>query len=231
MVFYWGDLRLNTFFILQKNQYMITQKKIGFSVFLIGFLIFLNSPVYGATTYERTPAGKDIYNPIHIHITFDDWTGDLGFVSGDYYQARIQGQGPLCTYTGCFASSTKNYIDEMSCGSIGDTYSSVELLSYPNSSCSEGTAIQNKVFERATGDFMTCMENPDDPTCYVIKIGEVPAGPSPGIGGIIVLPGNALSSTTAMVGDTIGSILIFLELAIGVPLAFWVVKKWLALMP
>jgi len=48
---------------------------------------------------------------------------------------------------------------------------------------------------------------------------------------LFTLPESAVASTTAYIGDLVGSLGPFVWLAIGVPLGFYVVKKVIALLP
>lgn len=48
---------------------------------------------------------------------------------------------------------------------------------------------------------------------------------------LFTLPGDALASTTAYIGGIITDLGPFVWLAIGVPLAFYVIKKVIAVMP
>jgi hypothetical protein len=46
---------------------------------------------------------------------------------------------------------------------------------------------------------------------------------------LFTLPENALSSTTAYIGDVAGDIWPYVALAIGIPLAFYVIRKIISL--
>jgi hypothetical protein len=48
---------------------------------------------------------------------------------------------------------------------------------------------------------------------------------------LFTLPVDALASTTAYIGDLVGSVGGFIWLAIGVPLGFYVIKKVIGLLP
>lgn len=71
-----------------------------------------------------------------------------------------------------------------------------------------------------------------DGTASIILSGYYVAGKAGAAGGgLFTLPGNAISSILATISDVINDIGPFVWLAIGIPLSFYVVKKWLALMP
>jgi len=48
---------------------------------------------------------------------------------------------------------------------------------------------------------------------------------------LFTLPENFLSSTTAYIGDIFTDLGVLIPLAIGIPLAFYVIKKVMTLMP
>jgi len=48
---------------------------------------------------------------------------------------------------------------------------------------------------------------------------------------LFTLPENALASTTAYIGSIVSDVWVFIGLAIGVPFAFYVIKKVIGILP
>lgn len=48
---------------------------------------------------------------------------------------------------------------------------------------------------------------------------------------LFTLPADAIASTTAYIGDLVDSVGVFVWLAIGIPLGFYVIKKVIGILP
>jgi hypothetical protein len=163
--------------------------------------------VFAAISTTILPAGTTKQNPISIQVSFDTWEETYCHFDDINNWTALAWKKPD-GYQGLenwqlSTTHSKTFIfDNLP---LGD-YTGIVMA------CSiDGDYIH---------DFSFILGNPDD------VLFEVIASPPQQI---IGLPANALASTTGVIGDLINNLLIFIELAIGIPLAFYFTKKWLNL--
>lgn len=174
-------------------------KKFLFSI-LIAFLI-LPFVCFGAVSYSRSPLGYLIQSPVNFSVSFDDlWIdGDCGEEPQGWGVEVSDGEGPFSDYASNFVATT--------------TLSQTFQLDLPNGF-------------KAVSVYIQCEINGDG---YELEgIGAPPAifeihQP------FLVLPTNAISSTTSFIADLFTGAGPLIWLAIGLPLAFYVVRKVISL--
>ena len=188
-----------------KNKFLIV------SIFAGAF--FVPAFCLGAIDYSRTPAGSNITSPVSINFSADSFD-DLELV----------GNLPALSYWIYLDGGEENF--------FGDCHTSTDLsftdiINVPTGEEILGVFIRGFTEENCTGLTSDRDEGLEgDGGSVIFRISSIPV-----VGGIITLPGNALSSTTEYTGEVMESIGAFLWLAIGVPLAFYVIAKWLKTLP
>lgn len=178
-----------------------------FSILIAGFLM-LPAFCFGAVEYSRNPSGYAIQNPVSFDISFNDFEIDTGCaVIYNYWGivANILDEGEDWFSDEFYASTTQSQIIT---GTLPlNEYSQVSFT------CSiQGTQVDNVT---------ETLEGTGHYAIFEVVSGAV----------LFSLPEEAVASTTGIMSDLINDIFVFIALAIGIPLGFYVVKKWLAFMP
>lgn len=191
---------------------MILQKKIGLLVFSIGFLISLTNPARAEVFYDRTPSGEAILSPVSFDVSFDSIS--------DFADCESQDPAVEFWYL-CLGNDDDGTCDVNSESIDILDLDEVFILSPPAGNYYGVYAICNE--ETLTSEDGIGLEVDPGNVIFTILAEE----------GFVVdfMPENAVSSTTNVMGELINSLWIFIELAIGIPLAFWFVGKMLKMMP
>lgn len=181
------------------------------SILTAGFLIV---PAFclGAVTYLRTPAGYTIQNPVSFEVTFDteeDFLAECPYPGFQNYWGLYFTYGETGElWTIALASTTLSYNFILNLP-IADDYLTVSGMCADTPDFTLGTSfVATPFFER------------DDPNVIFEVVGK-----------FFTLPENAIASTTNTVGDLVDAVFPFIAVFVGLPLGFYVVKKWLDFMP
>lgn len=188
-----------------------------FTVLILAGLL-LPAFCFGAYSYERTPSGFTIENPVSFEISFDDYDVDTGCVGYDYWAMSLStGGGVSEDYEPLtfLASTTKNHtwtqFAPMSTPPEADlpvrTYISVDFACSP---------VEIPTYE----DWINGVYIGDN---FEVVEGEEEAGFISGINT------DFLASTTAYVGETFTDLWTLIALVMGLPLGFWGIKKVIGL--
>lgn len=174
----------------------------------LAVLLLIGNSAFGAVTYERSPSGTEITSPVSFSVTLDD-IFDLEFDEeiGVGYWAIVAGGEEAEYWSEAIASTT-----------LSTTF----LISVPT-----GEAITNILSCACPPefDFNACSENLGDNcsnTGISLESGE-PAFTI--IYSFIPISSDFVVSTLAYINQGIGGLGPFLYVIIGLPLAFWVIKK------
>jgi len=182
-------------------------------------LAFLLVPFFvsGAVTYERTPSGYTIENPVSFDVAVDSFS-DLVCPEGyqNYWEIYLwtgaeEGQAFERAY-GCNASSTLSQYEEDTLP-VGD-YTSVDINCYDtledceadpycSTSCSSGINLEG--------------------VSYPEILFEVVEGETSGE--IVTINSGFISGFLDYIGQLFSDLKYLIILIIGLPLAFWVVKR------
>ena len=179
-----------------------------FSVAILSTLI-LPSFVLGAVIYERTPAGLEINNPVKFDIS-----GVLDtYPLGQSWRISTTDDNWDSLYWGCFLTNDGIIEENLPL----ETYLYVDLRVYSNDTCFVPGQI-------ATEELEANAENPIFEVVAPVLVGPIKAGFDEHV------PGTAITSITAYIGDLFTSTGPFLWLFMGIPLAFLVIDKVIKLM-
>ena len=189
------------------------KKKIAITI-LVGLGLFLGSNVLGIVTYERTPAGYTISNPISFEVNEGgSWcvvesagsalSWYLEFTNDDFVEFYS---------TDCVPISQDNnvFIENLPI----DVYVGVDLNCCGFDDCRDYS--WRRSLEDAAG-------------FPVFEVIELPPPPPPLT--FIPISTNFVSSALAYVGYATTGLGPLLYLVIGAPFAFWVIRKVIALVP
>ena len=177
---------------------------LAISILTTGLLI---APAFclGAVSYSRTPAGYTITNPITFEVAFDNYDVDTLCVFYNYWGIQATG-GDVEWQSEYFASTTKDNVFSPNLP-LG-LYDQVTFI------CS----VDGVYFGRG-GSFLEIGE--------FEVIARPPAGPA----SVFTLPAGSVASSTGWIGDLFDAIFPFVALFIGVPLAFYVIYRFIKIMP
>jgi hypothetical protein len=176
-----------------------------FSAILIVAGLLFASPAFGAVSYSRTPAGYTIQNPVSFYVSLDTYE-------------------EVCTEVGYQNFWGIAWVGSAGEGSSGSLVAST-TLSYDfneNLPIGEYTIIQGicwgEDLEDPYGFDYAYLENGGDTIFEVVA-------PPPAGGNIITLPEDFGTGFLAFAGTLFTDLLPLILIAIGLPLAFWVVGK------
>ena len=155
---------------------------------------------FGAITYERTPIGYTITNPVNFSISGVFDTSSLA----QSWRIMIQNMLNEQIWSECIVLNSETIMMMLPF----TEYKYVRLETYLSDNCTSAP------YTTAHLEY-----NNEIPVFEVI--------PPP----LVELPENALVSTTAYIGSIMSDIWVFIGLAIGVPFAFYVIKKIIGVMP
>ena len=173
--------------------------------FIILILAGLLLPAFCfAYTYERTPTGSPVYNPVSFFIEWENLE-------------ELQGYCAPRTWWGFYVEKTGENFFSI-CIEENDLSETFEV-NLPLGVWDSGVGLQccNGELEYGTTIWPPFFEGAFE----VVEEEE----PTPPTGGIWTLPADFLASTTAYIGDIFGDIWVLVAFMIGFPLAFWVILK------
>lgn len=184
-------------------------KILVFTILLVMFLFPFS--VLGAVDYLRTPSGYTISNPVSFSVSADNYEElkslcyDNDFAFWGVLTRDLE-FNPF--YSDLVASSTLSDIFEMTLNFR--KYLEVEFVCYNEA---QGQIGDYKLEQNGVEGIFEVVESP------------------PYEGDFITITTSSVASTTAYIGDLIGSISGLLWLIIGVPLGFVVIKKAMLFIP
>jgi len=186
---------------------------------ILGAAIFLASatPSLAAITYNRTPGGTTPTSPLVVSVTADTAL-ELG-IDQDYWVLSFDTNSgeidPIDTQGECLSSSTLSGTFHFS-APVGTEVRGVDEVSFSDSNCTAG---------RSGGNYVE-----GDGGSIIFTIAEAAA---PSSGSIIPMPVNLTPALSAGISDQFGDngTLLFLALALGLPLSFFIFHELLGLFP
>jgi hypothetical protein len=187
-------------------------------IILIAVLSLVALPVFaffpGMFGYTRTPSGTgEIINPIIVGVNADVW--DFGTEDNLSATFRIR-KPPLSIYGNCFKESENptGFTDTFNL-ELGK-YKYVEMVFYYNDDCTE-------ISESADLEL-----NDVDPDEIIFTIIETPTG---GVPSLFSVPMASSSDMLASTGVLFTDLWVIIALVIGIPLAFYIIQRVIALPP
>lgn len=189
-------------------------KKISL-IFLALFLMWPFS-VLGAVSYERTPSGSTIQNPVSFSVSMDTTEDFLAKcpIEGAYYNYWGISVEYISTYaqkSPLVASTTLSnvFVETLL---IGDGIIGVEgFCTHKLDYGEEFASFSDPVFEWEGGEI-------------IFEVLEATPRKS-----FLTIGQNFISSTTGFINDFAGGLNRFIALLIGIPLTFWVLNKVITL--
>jgi len=178
-------------------------------------MLLLPFSVFGAWTYDRTPTGYEITSPVSFEISFDDITTDMLLNASTTWWGiqlnELYFTGGYEGFSECVPVSTKDYtfVLDIPIGCIPD------YIFINGDPTSKANCETNPLYQDEARIFET-----DDEGVF-----EIVAPPRPLVASFEDMPENAIASTTAYIGDLFGTFGVFVWLAIGIPLAFWIINN------
>jgi len=192
-----------------------------FSVAVLSTLI-LPSFVLGAYSYDRSPAGYEITSPVSFEISFDDYADLELTASSTYWGIFINLHlGEFDNYfSECIPITTTDhtFIMDLPVGFGTDDIFARGDVSYET--CMADAQYEGIYFESNGEGVFLIVETPETP----VVVGPIKAGFDE------YMPDMSITSTTAYIGDLTLSSGPLLWLFMGIPLAFFVIRKTLDLL-
>ncbi|MCJ7792957.1 MAG: hypothetical protein MUP45_03190 [Candidatus Marinimicrobia bacterium] len=170
-------------------------------------LLVLPFSVFGAVSYERTPAGTSITSPVQIEVSFGNWA-EVGFPEEvNFWNVVV-------------AQSIEKSLFGSNCLPItilsGDFSIPLPVEDYYSVSFGGGLTEQNCIDGVEGGEIF--LEGDD--TSVIFSVAN-----------FIPIGSNVITGAVAYINDVAVGIYPLLFLFIGVPLAFWVIGKVVDLFP
>lgn len=192
-------------------------------IFILGLLflagLLFSMPAF-AYTYERTPLGYDVFNPIGVYFQgsyaeVKDMTWGYDF---SYWRIRIGkrvGMDRTWVYSPYYASTTTGVgINSYLNPDLG-IWNTIEIETYTS------IYINIAYFE---------FEKNNSPSGLLNIVEAPPPPPPPSTGGnIITIPADFATSALAYAGNTFSSVAPLILIGIGLMLAFWLISNALRL--
>jgi len=175
------------------------KNKILVSTILLMLFLFPFS-VLGQATYERTPSGITIQNP----ITFDVGNVDTGGGMLSWKMWAYERETGYLTFGVCvdMPQTAEIFVENLPYGD----YTIISYRRYASSSC-EGVMISEPYLEYDWTGY--------DLTQFFVVPPPITAG----------FEDYTMASTTAYIGDLWNSAGVYIYLFIGIPLGFWIIKR------
>ena len=186
-------------------------------LFLILFL-FIAIPVSGAVSYSRTPDGTLITSPVSLFISANSWQDYVDFDPAldemAYYKIEMQDNLENWYNGGCFATTN--------------------LTINPIFNLPVETEINTIIMSGWTDDSPDCSNEDYQFGSYVYETGS-PIFTIISGGGVVPslfsMPMASSSDMVASVGTLFTDLWVIIALTIGVPLAFYIVNRFIGLTP
>lgn len=177
-------------------------------------LLFIGSKVFGAVTYERTPAGYNITSPVSFDIAIDN------------FETRCLDTYPETAYWGVLVWAMPDDLPYISDTISSTTLSGILTISIPVGSLVydvEGICSVDNIVDEGDGYFLGGpLENNEEwTTIFEIISGETFT--------FIPISTNFVTSSLGYVGQAVSGLGPFLYFIIGIPVSFWVLSKVLSL--
>jgi hypothetical protein len=183
-------------------------------IILIAVLSLMALPVFGAVNYSRTPVGTEITSPVSISVSFDNFS-EFGLNEEiNYYVITIAPSDLPFYYSSCYASTTLSTNSTISVPVGKDIYS-VYVGGREDNLC-------------LTGGGTYALEGDGESVIFTIL-----ETPSAGVPSLFSLAGGVASTSEmlATTGVLFTDLWVIIALAIGVPLAFYVINRFIGLGP
>lgn len=166
---------------------------------IVGLFLAVGSSAFGAVGYERTPSGYTIENPVSFSVSgvFDEYPTALS------YQIRVSNDLYEQILSDCF--SANNQIVEMTLPF--DEYVSVGMILNTELGC--GSYMSETDLEYDGGDI----------------IFEVVEGEEEERKPFFTIENSDITTLMASVSDIFTDADFFIMLAVGLPLAFWIINR------
>ena len=198
-------------------------------VILIAILSLIALPVFGAVNYSRTPVGTEITSPVDVDVSVDSFSVDFGWnmVSGCFF---VVGNQP-CNFWGVRITNYDNDTFESVCIPV-ENLSNNFTFSLPVDNYIEVAAKTGNTQASCDngGEQSYLLESNEGETIFTIISGSqfnnfhIISGTSP-------LTISSTSDVMASAGTLFSDLWVIIVLAIGIPLAFYIIKRIIKLAP
>jgi hypothetical protein len=178
-------------------------------IFIIAVLSLMALPVFGAVSYSRTPAGTSITSPVSISASVSDISKyEFQPLTNSYNFFAERTDDFLFWSDECFLTSDLSVLAHISIP-VGTEIKKIGVYGFHNEDCTNASG----------GGFL----QPNTDVFTIISGGGIPS--------LFSVPMASSSDMVASVGTLFTDLWVIIAIVIGIPLAFYIIQRVIALPP